>query len=38
MSDVVTMDNVTTLSELEKENGLVIVGLQEENVIGKEMV
>lgn len=37
VSDVVTVDIVATLSEVEENYGLVIVGLQEEDVIELEM-
>ena len=37
MSDVVAVDNIVVLSEVEKNNGLITVGLQEEDVISVEM-
>ena len=37
MSDVVAVDNVTALSGAAEKRSLVTVGLQEEDVIAKEM-
>ena len=37
MSDVVAVDNIVALSGVAKNNGLAIVGLQEEDVISVEM-